>query len=135
MQEKVEQFLTKKRREQAAADQEKRNETLVKLGLWEKEYGPGPSALPTEYPETDGTRRYRKKAIQVTDEEWAEISKYAREKRVSKLAIVLDVLAVLCCLWGVCSSINRVYDSRFAPLLLGVTLGTLCLGAAELLRR
>ena len=53
MPEGVEKFLEKKRREQAAADREKRNETLVKLGLREREYGPGPSALPTEHPELD----------------------------------------------------------------------------------
>ena len=135
MQEGGEKFLEKKRREQAAADREKRNETLVKLGLREREYGPGPSALPTEYPELDGARRYRKKAIEATDEEWAEIRKYAQEKRGGKLALVLRVLAVLCCLWGVWSWAGWVYDSRFAPLLLGVTLGSLCLGAAELLRR
>ena len=40
MHEKVREYLEKERQGQSAADRREREETLLRLGLWEKEYAP-----------------------------------------------------------------------------------------------
>ena len=46
MHEKVREYLEKERQGQSAADRREREETLLRLGLWEKEYEP--EEIPTE---------------------------------------------------------------------------------------
>ena len=71
---KIEEFLESQRKA-IAADRE---EMLIALGLFEKEYAPD-GKLSYQYKDFDienGEKRYyRKKALPVTDEQWAEIVK------------------------------------------------------------
>ena len=80
MHEKVAAYLAEQRRAAAAAEAQERERTLMDLELYEAEYMPeGGEAA--EYPELDDTgRRWRKIAIPVTDEEWAQIQQYAKKK-------------------------------------------------------
>ncbi len=69
---KIEEFLESQRKAIAA----EREETLIALGLFEKEYAPN-NKLSYQYKEFDienGEKiYYRKKALTVTEEQWAEI--------------------------------------------------------------
>ena len=80
MHEKVAAYLAEQRRAAAAAEAQERERTLMDLDLYEAEYMPEGGEV-AEYPELDDTgRRWRKVAIPVTDEEWAQIQQYAKKK-------------------------------------------------------
>ena len=69
---KIEEYLEKQRK----VILEDREETLISLGLFEKEYSPNGKYhyQYKEYDLADGEKRYyRKKALPVTEEQWAEI--------------------------------------------------------------
>lgn len=134
MQEMVQQFLERQRK----SEQCDRREILLQLGLWEKEYGPGVGAAVSDYPQQDEKGRYRKAPILVTEAEWAELLPYVQQiqrKKDGKIASALQILGGISYLWGGWACLSWAYDSRFLPLLLGAVLGTLCLGAAQVLRR
>lgn len=96
MNEKVREFLEKERQEQLAAQQKEREETLLRLGLWEKEYAPEEGDGHSQYTETDENgRRWRKVPVPVTEEEWAEIRRYAGRNRMSKWSIALWIFGVI----------------------------------------
>lgn len=134
MHEKVREFLEKKRQGGEKSAAEAQAKTLIRLGLWEKEYAPEDRPDSPAYPERDGPRRYRKVPVPVTEAEWAEIRKYAGRSKANRLAAALQILGGLCGAVGVLGLLNLFFypDSRFLWLLLWVVLGTLCLGTAEI---
>lgn len=79
MNDKVEEYLNKKRKEYEDA----RAKKLIDLGIYEKEYSPSSEGTSSEYPyseynENTYTWRYYKKIpCSVTDEEYEEIMKYS----------------------------------------------------------
>lgn len=90
MHEKVREFLEKERQEQSAAERKEREEALLRLGLWEKEYEPEEGDGFSQYTETDENgRRWRKVPVPVTEEEWAEIRRYAGRNRMNKWSLAL----------------------------------------------
>ena len=92
---KVEKFLQDK-----GVGPEKRTDQLVRLGLWEKEYAPeGGDEVQnvTQFPQKDKDgRRWRKKAIEVTEEEWALIQSAAEKKKEGAIRTALKVTGVCC---------------------------------------
>lgn len=78
MNEKVRQFLIVKQ----AEEKQKRDEALIELGLFEKQYNPY-DQYDSDYPysewdeQTGTTRFFKKVACPVTDQEYAYIKKYA----------------------------------------------------------
>lgn len=96
MHEKVREYLEKERQGQSAADRREREETLLRLGLWEKEYAPEEVDDLSLYKETDDSGKlWRKVPIPVTDEEWAQIQHYAGKKRVNKWSTALWIFGGL----------------------------------------
>lgn len=96
MHEKVREYLEKERQGQSAADRREREETLLRLGLWEKEYAPEKADDLSLYKETDDSGKlWRKVPIPVTDEEWAQIQHYAGKKRVNKWSTALWIFGGL----------------------------------------
>lgn len=89
MHEQVREFLENNRREDEKAGAEAWEETLIRLGLWEKECAPEDKAYSPAYPEKDGERQYRKAPVPVSEEDWTEIRKYAKRSRVNKIEIAL----------------------------------------------
>lgn len=90
-------YFEKKAREKQA----QRDELLIRLGLFEKEFSDN-TAVSAEYPECEwdhGTqtgRWYRKKAIAVSDGEYAEILELEKSGGIpekNKIAAVLKVIA------------------------------------------
>ncbi len=67
MQEKVMEYISARKMEQ----EKKKEQHLIDLGLWEKEYGA--DTLKFTLYDLEQQKYYRKKAIQVTEEEYAEI--------------------------------------------------------------
>ena len=99
----VEDYLNKKANEIAAFEQKKKDDLLIDIGLYEKEYSAN-STYSDEYPEnewdseTNTTRFYRKIPIEVSDEEYLEIMKYqnrmeTEEKTNNTVSIVFKFIA------------------------------------------
>ena len=96
MHEKVREYLEKERQGQSAADRREREEILLRLGLWEKEYAPEEADDLSLYKETDDSGKlWRKVPIPVTDEEWAQIQHYAGRNRMNKWSIALWIFSVI----------------------------------------
>ena len=88
---KVEKFL-----KEEGIRLEKRDDTLLRLGLWEKEYAPDDGDV-VQFPQRDEYgRHWRKKAIEVTEEEWALIQSAAEKKRGRAIRTALKVTGVCC---------------------------------------
>lgn len=91
--EKLNEFLTAKKEEERKKLEAEKNETLIKLGLYEKVY------LSSENENDDSNSKYFKKvAIEVTDEEYEEIKKYIPEKKRvkrNKLQVALFIVAMV----------------------------------------
>ena len=90
MNEKVEKFLA----EQAEKRDGKRRDHLIALGLCEKELGETEWGSGNNYDEETG-KVYKKKAIEVTDEEYELICRFQPEKTVAAnpTAVACTVLA------------------------------------------
>ncbi|MBO4452756.1 MAG: hypothetical protein J5793_02360 [Clostridia bacterium] len=99
----VEEYLTKKAKETLETDQKKKDELLIKSGLFEKEYSTDEFDS-DEYPEcerdpeTGRSRYYKKIPIEVSDEEYSEILKYQKHtepeyKEHNTVAIIFKVFA------------------------------------------
>lgn len=76
MTEKIEDFFASRE----AAENKKKEELLIKLGLYNKVYAPGNRSCDIdEYPYWDfnvtPNRRYKKVAIEITDEEYEKLKK------------------------------------------------------------
>lgn len=100
MNEKVKEFLDEKKAEARAKYEERRDETLKELGLYEKEYAPD-NKESEEYPiyewsDSGEGRWYRSKLVEVTDEEYLEILKVTKkEDKIATADPVATALAVI----------------------------------------
>ncbi len=101
MNEKVKEFLDEKKAEARAKYEERRDETLVGLGLCEREYAPdGKYSVKYNLAEWDKEARrnkyYRLVAVEVTDEEYLEILKVTKkEDKIATADPVATALAVI----------------------------------------
>ncbi|MBR3994341.1 MAG: hypothetical protein IKI97_03575 [Clostridia bacterium] len=105
MHEKVKEFLDTKKAEEIKEAAEKKQKTLIGLGLFEKEYSDSEEySVDFPFSEYDSEnlklKWYKEKAIDVTDEEYAEILKHAGKhakagtsNSMNAVAIVLTIIA------------------------------------------
>ena len=123
MHEKVKSFL-----EDSCGDEIQRNdETLIRLGLWEKEYASADDDT-IQFPERDEDGRpWRKKAVCVTDEEWEHIQKAARRRNDNLFEELLKVLAVLCC----AAAVMQFFGGSLGGILHWLVLAALCMGVSR----
>ncbi len=86
----VENFLKSQHAQQQKKINKEKNEILIDLGLYEKVFAPNEDCSGFEYPfsewdETTNTRKmYKKQPLPVTDQEYAEILKYAKSIETQK---------------------------------------------------
>lgn len=149
---KVEEFLAKKKKEKEEQELKKRNSVLLKLGLCEKEYAPegkdySDGYTEYHYDEKEGKNIYYKSVpIEVTDEEYAEILKYASIKDTSEsgkngVATVLKIIGIVFYIVGfiggcIAGAAYRDFDYLTALYywVAGIISGTLFLGFAEVIK-
>lgn len=81
MNEKVQAFLDAKKQEELEKKQAEKEKLLVDLGLAEKEYSPAGN-WSAEYPyyDPETALHFKLKALEITDEEFEKIKKYAGKK-------------------------------------------------------
>ncbi len=144
MNEKVAAYLEEQRKK----TREARGRKLVELGLWEKVFDPEEKGYSEEYPESEDGKFYRKAPVEVTDEEWADICRYAggsparnpvsRALRVIAMCIYIGggVIGLLLCLYVVAS-----YGGFLAGIFQAGSMwvsaaifGTVMLGLSEVIR-
>ena len=102
MHQKVETFLKEK-----GVSVEQRQDKLIRWGLWEKEYVPENGDV-IQFPEKDGDgRHWRKKAVEVTEEEWELIQAAAGKKKEKAVCIALQVVGVGCAVMVVPTLFSR----------------------------
>ncbi len=131
MHEKVKEYLDQKQKEvQREKDQE-----LIALGLFEREYRPEGEANAV-YPEYDSETQtyYRKVPVPVTDEEYEQIQMLSKKSAVKKntVATALSVLAIVNCVVGV---IGGLFQGTFLLSALSAAInGIILLGYAEIIK-
>lgn len=129
---KVEEFL-----KEEGIRLEKRDDTLLRLGLWEKEYAPdGGDEVQnvTQFPQKDKDgRRWRKKAIEVTEEEWALIQSAAEKKKEGAIRTALKVTGVCCIVMIVLEILSM--SISLGNILLWTMGSTFSFGFAQLLEK
>lgn len=148
MHEKVKEFLEAKKSEERKVFEEKKQKKLIELGLFEKEYAPeGIKTSYSDYPEneydttTNSSKWYKKVAIDVTDEEYAEILKHTGIKEsgnnTNGVATVLTSIAWIVYFAGFIGSfilMNESVVAGFVGLFSTVISGTMFLGFAEIIK-
>ena len=106
MNDMVQTYLNEKKAEEI----KKKNELLISLGLYEKEYSEtnvySKEYSNAEYDETaDQWRYYKAIPVEVTDEEYSEILKYqktnVKTRRKNPVAVTFKVLSFLCYIGGI----------------------------------
>ncbi len=133
MHEKVAAYLKEQREREAAAGQAERQETLLRLGLWEKEYAPEGETNLALYKETDENgRNWRKVPVPVTDEEWAQIRRYDGQKHFSKWGIALSAFGGAFYLLAVYAFLN---GGGIGSLLIWAAGGTLLAAVGKIVSR
>lgn len=134
MHEKVAAYLKAQREKEAAAGQAERQETLLRLGLWEKEYAPEGEMNLALYKETDENgRNWRKVPVPVTDEEWAQIRRYAGRDRFDKWVVALWIFSGIFYILAVLSF--AVFGSGLLASLLWAAAGTLLAAVGKIVSR
>ena len=137
MNEKVEKYLEEKR------EKEKR-EILIAAGLYEKEYAPKSQELPNrEYPFLDSkivpNRPYKAIPIEVPDEEYEQIRKYAYSGNSNRIAGILTFVACAVYVIGLVTGFILLNgSSNWTPAIScwaasGIS-GTIFLGFAEIIK-
>ena len=131
MHEKVRELLETEQQEQPAAERKEREEALLRLGLWEKEYEPEEGNDHSQYTETDEDgRHWRKVPVPVTEEEWAEIRRYARRNRMNKWSAALWIFSVI----FYCTAVYAfVVDAGLLSMLVWAAGGTLLSAVGRLI--
>ncbi len=104
----VEKFLADKKAEYANKKAEFRKETLLDLGLYEKEYSPD-NTFSSDYPysewdnESASSKYFNKIPVEVTDEEYAEITKYSsnayKEYANANNPVATVLIAIACIIY------------------------------------
>lgn len=143
MNEKVAKYLEEKR-------EKERKEILIAAGLYEKEYAPKSQELPNgEYPRLDTTiipnRPYKAIPIEITDEEYEQIKKYAVKPPIflpKPNVIAKILLGVGICVYGL-GFIGGMQLQSAAEELLSLAIivwaiaavgGTILLGLSEIVK-
>lgn len=137
MNEKVEKYLEEKR------EKEKR-EILIAAGLYEKEYAPKSQELPNrEYPFLDSkivpNRPYKAIPIEVPDEEYEQIKKYAYSSNSNGIASILTFVACAVYIIGLVTGFILLSGSSnwttaiYCWATSGIS-GTIFLGFAEIIK-
>ena len=156
--EQIKAYLEEKSAKKAAAEKERRAKILLREGLFTKEELPErPESLTDDYGGFESERDeqgnvlihyFRKVPLEVSDEEWEQIEKYAEvkdkdeEKDSSGVASLLKGLAVVVYLLGFILGIamgkTLLGDFSFGIMLVywiaGLFAGTLLLGFSEVIR-
>ncbi len=153
MNEKLKEFLDAKKDAEKKAHEEKKKDTLIELGLFEKEYSEK-NQYSIEYPwsewdSANSTNKYYKKVpVEITDEEYQEVKKYAKppvlstENMIAKaLIIIASAVFVLGFIGGiVAGSVTASYNDEFNFVVALITWiasavnGTMFLGFAEIIK-
>ena len=152
---KIDDFLCAKALEEIKNEEEKKNSLLIELGLYEKAYVPDDEQNDEytycEYDEANSVNRYFKKVpIEVTDEEYEQIKKYAvQEKKDTSIlsngqnifATLLTAVAWIIYISGfICGTVlgvDRYGDPTFMILvywIAGFVIGTVYYAFAEIIR-
>ena len=101
MNEKLKEFLDAKKDAEKKAYEEKKKDTLIELGLFEKVYSEN-NAYSIEYPwsewdsENSINKYYKKIPMEITDEEYEEVKKYSKKPVIlgeNPIATALTVIA------------------------------------------
>ena len=100
MNEKVKEFLDAKKKAEQKKYAEEKQKTLIALGLFEKVYSPNntySAEFPVyEYDSVSGKNKwYKKVPIEITDEEYQEVKKYAKKEESSKTNPIASILTAL----------------------------------------
>lgn len=148
----VEEYINSKRKEEREKYLKDKNETLIKLGIYEKVYSPI-NMLSEEYPwiewddEKEDELYYKKVAADVSDEEYEEIlrlNKEIKQKQQSQqnpIAMTLMVIAVITYIAGFIAGIALGWDGydfnimiAFIYWCVAFISGTMLLGFAEIIK-
>ena len=138
MNEKVAKYLEEKR-------EKERKEILIAAGLYEKEYAPKSQELPNgEYPRLDTTiipnRPYKAIPIEITDEEYEQVKKYAvkppiflpKPNLIAKISRGMGVCAyVLGFFCGMSFQSNGLLSFAITVWVMAAIGGTILLGLSE----
>ena len=139
MNEKVAKYLEEKR-------EEEKREVLIAAGLYEKEYAPKSQELPNrEYPYLDTkmipNRPYKAIPIEVTDEEYEQVKKYAysgnskaTQKSNARVLTVIGIIVYLIGFIGFSAMLDTDLFSAFITLEGAAISGTMFLGFAEIIK-
>lgn len=103
----VQKYLNKKSNGKSELLPQKRNDLLLELGLFEKEYS-DKNEYSTEFPESEWDNQtktikyYKKVPVQVSDEEYSEILKYQKQeaKPTNTISTVFKGLALFVFIGG-----------------------------------
>ena len=140
---KLSDYFAQKRLE----EQQARDALLISQGLYEKVYAPN-DEWSEEYPENEYDQKreiycyFKKVAIEVTDEEYEQIKKYAFASSTlpepvnstNGIATVLTVIGVIVYLIGFIGFFAMFNISAFITLVGAAISGTMLLGFAEIIK-
>lgn len=152
MHEKVRAYLEYQKSKSTKESIEQKEAFLIELGLFEKEYNPN-DYFDSKYPrfDSDLEKYYRHVPIEVSDEEYEEIKKYASIKddssiqvdsKTNVIATILRVFAWMTCLCGfilgvIAGKVSSYEFSFSAALTLWIEAfvqGTMLYGFAEIIK-
>lgn len=150
MNEKLKEFLDAKKDAEKKAYEEKKNKTLLELGLFEKVYSEK-EEYSNDFPyseynsENSKTKWYKKEAIAISDEEYEEVKKYSDLKNndndKNPIATILKVIAVIVYIAGFIASfflgVDRYGDISAMVMVWWIVFfisGTIYLGFAEIIQ-
>ena len=153
MNEKLKAFLDAKKYAEKKAYEEKKNQTLIELGLFEKVYSEK-EMYSNDFPyseydnEKSRTRWYKKEAVSISDEEYEEVKKYSDIKQNNHnndeknlIATIFKVLASVIYIAGFVASfilgLDRYGDISAMVIVWWIVffvLGTIYLGFGEIIQ-
>ncbi len=148
MNEKVEQFLQAKKQAVSEQYEKEKSKFLFELGLFEKEYSPN-NEFSSEYyfSEWDGsaTKYFKKVPVQITDEEYEEIKKYANIKTsdngrnivadmLTAIAVAIYVIGFIASFFLGVNGYGEISDMLIVWWIVFFVAGTIYLGFAEIIK-
>ncbi len=134
----VEEYLAKSRIKNAEESNKEKEKRLIELGLFEKEYAPD-NQWTSEYPEVEykgqAQLHYRKKPVEVTDEEYAQILDVSEHKpkkvQNSGLSTFFEVLGFLSIIGGII--LGFVLETYLVCFIVGTMEGVLNFAISNIL--
>lgn len=101
MNDKIKEFIATKIDEKNKKYQLEKEELLLKLGFYEKEFSPDnkytEDFCDSELDGNGNIKYYKKVPIEITDEEYEELLKYSTEEEPSKNSILPMILTTIAC--------------------------------------